>query len=658
MNETEERSEELAGSENEQPVRSETPEQAEEVSFPKRRPSAFPEGDATSDVFSPESMNRNASAGQAAENAARAAQEQAAAFASRYGAPAPQEAPDEPQETPAAGGDGADAQPAQPEQPAQTPDPYAGRQPGAYPYGGQQPAPGAYPYAGQQPTRAPGQAPGPYAGQPGQSAYPYGGQQPPLPPYAGQPGGDYYRSYSNAGSQNTNGGPYPYAGQKGGGYAYEEPAPRKKSRIGVVLFVLLVLALLCVLGFGIAKVLSAKTGAKPGDTAQNTEKVENLDELETLYTPERPAASETELLPATAIYQKVLPSSVGVLVYSKSSRQLASEGSGVIFNTDNDGKYTYIVTCAHVISDSNVSVMVQLYNEKEYKAEIMGYDGKTDIGVLRIEEHGLAAAEIGDSSKLGVGETVYAIGNPGGTEFANSFTGGMISAIDRPVSSSDTGYTMECIQHTAAINPGNSGGALVNEYGQVIGINSMKIVADEYEGMGFAVPSSVFVKVVNEIIEHGYVTNRPKVGITYLAASSEQAYAMFVAMNHLPAGSIIVYSISPDSSLAETDVTRGDLITKVNGKELENSSDLSEMVEKGAIGDKLTLTIVRIHSDYTYDEFDVVATLVEDKGDIFDEEETTTSYFDHYFDNRDSGGYGGYDDFFDDFFDRYFGGNP
>ena len=325
---------------------------------------------------------------------------------------------------------------------------------------------------------------------------------------------------------------------------------------------------------------------------------------------------------------------------------LMALATGTTFaQTDNDGKYTYIVTCAHVISGSNGTVMVQLHNEEQYKAEIVGFDTRTDIGVLKIQEKGLQQAEIGDSSKLAVGDSVYAIGNPGGVEFANSFTSGMVSALDRPVNSSSSGYTMECIQHTAAINPGNSGGALVNVFGQVIGINSMKIVDDEYEGMGFSVPSSVFVNIVNNIIAHGYVANRPKLGITYVAAQNYNSYGMFVAIKELPKGSIVIYSIAADSSLANTEAQEGDLIVAVNGVDLDDSSYLSELVEKSNVGDKLTLSLVRINRDYSYEEFEVTATLVEDRGNTVLVEETTTEQSQEDY----------FRDYFDDYFSDYFG---
>ena len=300
-----------------------------------------------------------------------------------------------------------------------------------------------------------------------------------------------------------------------------------------------------------------------------------------------------------------------------------------------------------MITGNNGTVMVQMHNEKQYKAEIVGYDTRTDIGVLKIEESGLALAEIGDSSTLAVGDSVYAIGNPGGVEFANSFTGGMISALDRPVNSSSSGYTMECIQHTAAINPGNSGGALVNVFGQVIGINSMKIVDDEYEGMGFSVTSSVFVDIVNNIIAHGYVANRPKLGITYVAAQNYNSYGMFVAIKELPKGSIVIYSISKDSGLAGTEAEKGDMIIAVNGKDLDDTSYLPELIENANVGDKITLTLIRINRDYSYEQFDVTAQLVEDRGDTVAEPETTepeTEYSEDYF-----------RDYFDDYFRDYFG---
>lgn len=387
--------------------------------------------------------------------------------------------------------------------------------------------------------------------------------------------------------------------------------PSKHKKGGVTALIIAVVVCVALGVTGIAVSLSNRDGAKK----QTSEKTSA--DSSTVTINETPTASSTDKsgsLTAAGVYDKIKDSSVGILVYSDSRSSSASgQGSGVIVGEDSSKQYTYIMTCAHVISGGG-SVRVQLSDETQYDATVVGYDSKTDIGVLKIKATGLKAAEFGDSDKLSVGETVYAIGNPGGTAFAGSFTNGIVSAISRPVNS-QIGYEMICIQHTAAINPGNSGGALVNEYGQVIGINSSKIASTDYEGMAFSVPSVTAKEVYDEIVANGYVTNRPKLGITYSPASSSQMYSMIVSLKDLPAGSLIVQSVQSDSSLASQDVKQGDLITKVNGKDLDSADDLPDLIDKSAVGDTLTLTICRIDSNYNINEFEVKATLVEDKGD-------------------------------------------
>ncbi len=479
---------------------------------------------------------------------------------------------------------------------------------------------------------------------------------------ASYPYGNGAYPYGNNGyNGNPANGAYPYGNRPQGGYAYPsgEQGGKKKSKgtkiFGIVagaLGVFLVIALVCIVMAG-----GDSQTVAPEETTSGI--VNNVEEFATNASPVTGSDvnAEGEMTPKN-IFKKVLKSSVGILVYDK-SKALASEGSGVLFQESADGKYTYIVTCAHVINESSGYIRVQLHDGKEYDAEIVGFDARTDIGVIRVEKTGFTLAEIGDSSKIEVGDPIYAIGNPGGVEFANSFTDGMVSALDRPVSSSSTGYTTECIQHTAAINPGNSGGALVNSFGQIIGINSMKIVDDEYEGMGFAVPSSVFVEIVNEIMKHGYVSNRPKLGITYVPASEYSSYGMYVAIKGLPSGSIVIYEIAKDSALAGTKAQAGDMITAVNGIELETASFLSEYIEKANVGEEITLSLIRINNDYSAEEFEVTVTLVEDRGDSFVQEEATTeslmpggNYGGNY-----GGGYGGsYDDYFNQFFEEFFNG--
>lgn len=346
-----------------------------------------------------------------------------------------------------------------------------------------------------------------------------------------------------------------------------------------------------------------------------------------------PTAKKTSDVPSSEeIAAKAEKFNVGIKLYgqaqsifsSSSSNSLVGEGSGIIMSEDSSKQYTYIVTCAHVISDvstSGYTMTVTDYEGNTFDGIMVGYDEKTDVGVIKIKKTGLNSAEFGDSSTLKKGQTVYAIGNPGGSEFFGSFTKGMISAIDRPISS-ESGYEMKCIQHTTPINSGNSGGALMNEFGQVVGINSSKIVSTGYEGMAFAVPISDAKEIIDDIIANGYVTDRPKLGISYAAAEKYQQYAMVVKLKGLPSGSLVIASISDDSSLANTNVKVGDMITAVNGQDLDSADILLDLIENGKVGDKLKLEICRINSDYSVDTFTVDAELVEDKGGSATEQAT------------------------------------
>lgn len=323
-------------------------------------------------------------------------------------------------------------------------------------------------------------------------------------------------------------------------------------------------------------------------------------------------APSSQTVNSVWVAEKVRPVVVGVLAYQQG--ELAGEGSGVLISEDLSKNCTYIVTCAHVINEANCDFSVLLLDGTRYDAEVVALDERTDIGVLKINQTGMQLAEIGDSSNLKFGEPVYAIGNPGGSEFFGSITDGIVSAIDRSISAT---YTMTCIQHNAAINPGNSGGALVNSAGQVIGINSSKIAKTDYEGMGFAVPSSIFKPVVESLIQYGYVPNRPELGIKYAAVSEYQLYSLIVSIKGLPKESIIIAEIPEGSALSGTQAQVGDLIIAVNGQKMDSSNILLDMIDTGAVGDTLTLTLCRIQNrSYEISTFDVTVKLVEDKGSI------------------------------------------
>lgn len=450
--------------------------------------------------------------------------------------------------------------------------------------------------------------------------------------------------YSQPQNQNYNSGNYSYNNQSYTPYqpVYAKPQPPKSNK-GLKIFAITVCILLA-FSIGVCAFVISRYAVKPNngkvETTQQHEVIgNNGPDIEIGQTPD--SSDEIPLtgkLTGSQVYAKASKSNVGIVVYKKGTTSSAGEGTGVIMGEDKAGEYTYIVTCAHVINDAGISVSVQTTDGTTYDGSIVGYDTRTDLGVVKIKASGLPAAEFGDSKKLRVGDVVYAIGNPGGVEFFGSFTSGSVSAIDRPVSS-EIGYTMTCIQHDAAINPGNSGGMLINEYGQVIGINSQKIAAANYEGMGFAIPISDAMPIINNLIDYGYVPNRPKLGITYYSLSASAQYSMIAQINGLPAGTLIIDEIDDQSSLAGTQVQQYDMIIAVNGNKLTSADILLELIDDGKVGDKLTLTIARINRDYSVSTFDVDVTLVEDKSTPA--EETTEEYY-----YVDPFGQNGYDFFF------------
>lgn len=417
-----------------------------------------------------------------------------------------------------------------------------------------------------------------------------------------------------------------------------DAAPAKKKNKGFMVFMIslvcvIVAVILILFGYNYVKNKNTNNSTANGDSTQ-------------ISINETPKATNTSgTLTTEEIAAQAKKFNVGILLYGKaqsfsssSANSLVGEGSGIIMSEDSSGKYTYILTCAHVISGvktSGYTMTVQDSDGNTYDGILVGYDEKTDVGVIKIEKTGLTCAEFGNSSALQIGQTIYAIGNPGGTEFFGSFTNGVVSAIDRPISS-ESGYEMKCIQHNAAISSGNSGGALLNAYGQVVGINSSKIVSTGYEGMAFAIPISDAQEIINDIIANGYVTNRPKLGISYAAASNYQQYAMVVKLKDLPSGSLIIASISNDSSLAKTEAKVGDLITAVDGKNLDTADVLLDRIESGKVGDTLKLTLCRVNDDYSIDTFEVTVTLIEDTGSSTsanEEQSTTQNYWEQYFNN-------------------------
>ena len=263
---------------------------------------------------------------------------------------------------------------------------------------------------------------------------------------------------------------------------------------------------------------------------------------------------------------------------SDSSVSPASEGSGIIMSEDG-----YIITNAHVVEGA---LKVMTSDGETYEAQLVGSDTVTDLAVVKIDATGLTAAEFGSSEDLRVADKVMAIGNPGGHELSSSVTIGYVSALNRAIANNTTGYTMEYIQTDAAINPGNSGGALINEYGQVVGINSAKISATGYEGLGFAIPIDTAQPIISDLIQYGYVKDRAVLGI-----SGQFIDSMTGRFYGLPQGEYVAQLNSSEAQASGLQV--GDVITAIDGQQLDSESTLRSAILSKKPGDTVTLQVYR-----------------------------------------------------------------
>ena len=310
-----------------------------------------------------------------------------------------------------------------------------------------------------------------------------------------------------------------------------------------------------------------------------------------------PAGEEITL---QELYRGCAPSIVGISGY-KNGKSGYNWGTGVVLSTDG-----LILTNTHVIAECDRAA-VTLFDDSVYEAKLVGADSISDIAVLKIEAEGLVPAAFGDSTVLEVGDRVAAIGNPLGEEFRMTLTDGIISAIERGMNYK--GHSMNLLQTNTAINEGNSGGPLFNMCGQVIGITNMKMMSSysSIEGIGFAIPSSTVVKLVNIIVREGSVTGRPSIGIT-VGAIPDEAREKY----GLPgSGGLYISAVSEGSDAAAKGLRAGDIILKVDGVEVSTTAEISAMKEELSVGDTMTFTIWR-----DGEVFDVEIMLV-DTNDVY-----------------------------------------
>jgi len=384
--------------------------------------------------------------------------------------------------------------------------------------------------------------------------------------------------------------------------AIDPPEKQKKSHWGVRLYVgiSLVVILVC-LGVGgwyftqngfhpSAQAPPDRDGLPPWEDDYSYSEDEPGDSAITIPSYPTGGAARLELLSAEGlpeltakeIYDQVTPSVVTVLGTVSGRQRLNSVGTGVIFSSDG-----YILTNCHVIagcSSCQVWITDAYGVDAEYVAKVVGYDADVDLAVLKIEGLDLPAAAFGVSDDLEVGDPVYAIGNPLGVKLRNTLTNGIVSATDRDVDVD--GVTMTLVQTTAALNSGNSGGPLINQYGQVIGINTIKMMSDydTIEGLGFAIPSSLAIRWVNELIVFGEIQPQPVLGVS-ISKIPEM----------LPDGSLglRVESVTPDLSGDRAGVQAGDYVLAFNGQAVTSVQQILNLRRSLHVGEEVTIRIFR-----------------------------------------------------------------
>lgn len=366
-------------------------------------------------------------------------------------------------------------------------------------------------------------------------------------------------------------------------------APKKKSKLPIIIVAMLVIGIGLGGGMVAGRLVQEDIGYNPinetlgiSDYLSSEENYAPLDEIITL----NPVPENTDGgYETTDIYEKVNPSVVSINVYSNQSISPLGSGTGIVMTSDG-----YIITNAHVV-DGGTSVNVVFHDGENLRGTIIGADSTTDLAIIKVEATNLTAAEFGDSSQLKVGERIVAIGNAGG--LSSTMTQGIISGLDRDLGTG--ARSLKLIQVDAAINPGNSGGPLINRFGQVIGINSSKIADVDYEGIGFSIPISEAMPILEDIINNGYVTGRAVLGVSVVELNSSNG-----PINGLPSQGMYIAEIQEDSDLLNKGVRTRDVIIEANGREITTSDELLEELDKYSPGDMFRLVIYRPETKQTF----------------------------------------------------------
>lgn len=383
----------------------------------------------------------------------------------------------------------------------------------------------------------------------------------------------------------------------------------KRERFIVAAFILLVLVTIALSVYGIAAdIMRSDLALKDLASGRNV----------VLYREKKPAGSndldnfrdENGKYTTEGVAAAVKPSIVEIYTYEDELRNHPTgTGSGVIISKDG-----YIVTNAHVLLEKGYHD-VHMINGDVYNAKVVGRDAKTDIAVIKISGNDFEPAVLGDSNETIVGEQVVAVGNPAG--LSSTVTDGIVSAVNRKIRSDATGFEMDCIQTNAAISPGNSGGALVNMYGQVIGITSSKYVSSTYEGLGFAITINEASPIIQELINNGFVSGRFRIGISLkdMASESKRKSIEEDLGFELPEDfeGIYISSISEDCDIAKTALKPGDFITAINGTSIKTYDELYETISASySANDLVPATCAHVDKNGKVKTYEIKFRLMED----------------------------------------------
>lgn len=406
---------------------------------------------------------------------------------------------------------------------------------------------------------------------------------------------------------------YPQPGQN-----VQNVQPKKKRFSGGCLWsliaaVIVMFGAVVILAFKIASSAETKSVPDSGnvgkyDDLAETQKAEHV--VINIPTADKPklddadyADRDTGLLTSVGVAKAILPSQVKIKVFDEIPYAPISSGSGIILTEDG-----YILTNAHVV-DGAKKLSVAFYGDSESEAVVVGVDKKSDLAVIKVNKTGLSPAQIGTSSNLEIGEEVALAGAGGG--FENTVTYGHVTGLGREI---DTDYisssTISCIQSDAALNPGNSGGALVNMYGQVVGVAVALMNHETYENIGFCIAIDDAVPIAEDLIAHGYVSSRTRVGITYMAIGDAAANGYGI-----PAG-LCVMEIDPRSGAVFAGLKPYDVITHIDGQRVFGASEIADVLADKVPGDVITISVFRKEVTGETDIFETELELTADTSSI------------------------------------------